>query len=68
MAFVFSVWYIIAILLVAGITACFVVFFKMDKKDRVLIDEFIKAQQPVEENKAEEAKEAVSTEESKSNE
>lgn len=63
MAFVFSVWHIIAVLLVAGIAACFVVFFKMDKKDRVLIDEFIKAQQPAEEAPAQET-----AEEPKSNE
>lgn len=49
MSFVFSFWYIVMILLVAGIAACLVVFFKMDKKDRVLIDEFIKeAQKPAE--------------------
>ncbi|MBQ9795679.1 MAG: hypothetical protein IJW36_01780 [Clostridia bacterium] len=64
MAFVFSFWYIIAILLVAGIAACLVVFFKMDKKDTILIDEFIKSQQPAEETKAEE----TVVEENKANE
>ncbi len=49
MAFVFSFWYIVMALLVAGITACMIVFVKMDQKDRVLIEEFIKAQQPAEE-------------------
>jgi len=42
MEFVFSVWYFIAIALVAGIVACLVVFIKMDKKDKALIDKFIK--------------------------
>lgn len=54
MSFVFSIWYIVAAVLVAGIVACFVVFLKMDKKDRILIDEFIKAQQPAEEVQPEE--------------
>ncbi len=41
MVFVFSLWFAIAIpLLIAGIVACAVVFFKMDKKDRQLIAEF----------------------------
>jgi uncharacterized membrane-anchored protein YhcB (DUF1043 family) len=42
MAFVFSVWYFVMIALVAGIVASLVVFFKMDQKDRVMIDEFVK--------------------------
>ena len=42
MAFVFSVWYFVMIALVAGIVASLLVFFKMDKKDRVMIDEFVK--------------------------
>lgn len=54
MSFVFSIWYIVAAVLVVGIIACFITFFKMDKKDRNLIDEFIKAQQPAEEVSAEE--------------
>lgn len=68
MAFVFSFWYIIMIVLVAGIAACLVVFFQMDKKDRVLIEEFVKASEvkPQEEIKQEEAKEIK--EETKSNE
>ena len=45
MEFVFSVWYIVAAVLVVGIIACLVVFFKMDKEDRVLVDEFIKTNQ-----------------------
>ncbi|MBO5954502.1 MAG: hypothetical protein J6Q13_00860 [Clostridia bacterium] len=49
MAFVFSFWYIIALILVAGIVASVVVFLKMDKKDKVLIEEFIKQNQPAEE-------------------
>ena len=64
MEFVFTAWYFVMIALVAGIAACLVVFFKMDKKDRAMIEEFVKeaqeqAQQEqqvepaVEENKAE---------------
>ena len=63
MAFVFSFWYIVMALLVAGITACMIVFVKMDQKDRVLIEEFIKAQQPVEEKvEVVEAQEVVANE------
>lgn len=65
MAVVFSFWYIIAILLVAGIVAAMVVFFKMDKKDKILIDEFIKSQQPAEEVKTEEASKPAKEENSK---
>ena len=49
MAFVFSFWYIVALILVAGIIASIVVFLKMDKKDKVLIEEFIKQNQLAEE-------------------
>ena len=42
MEFVFSFWYIVAIVLVLGIVACLVLFFMMDKKDKVLIDNFVK--------------------------
>ena len=45
MAFVFTAWYFVLIALVAGIAACLVVFFKMDKKDRVMIEEFVKEAQ-----------------------
>lgn len=66
MSFVFTFWYFVIIALVAAIAACLLIFFKMDKKDRVMIDEFIKNSQvqneaqpvaeenkEVEENKAE---------------
>ena len=42
MTFVFTFWYFVMILLVGGVAASLVVFFKMDKKDKVLIEEFIK--------------------------
>ena len=45
MTFVFTFWYFVMILLVGGIVASLLVFFKMDKKDKVLIDEFIKEAQ-----------------------
>jgi len=64
MAFVYTFWYIVMILLVAGIVACLTVFFKMDKKDKVLIDEFIKqSAQPNDANA--EKQEIKSAEESK---
>ena len=63
MSFVFSFWYIVMLLLVAGIVACLVVFFKMDKKDKVLIENFIK-----ESTEEQPTAEEVKPEESKSNE
>lgn len=69
MEFVFSFWYIIMILLVLGIVACLVVFFMMDKKDRVLIDNFIKEStansQPENETTADKVEETAQTEEVK---
>lgn len=69
MEFVFSFWYIIMILLVLGIVACLVVFFMMDKKDRVLIDNFIKEStvnsQPANETTADKVEETAQTEEVK---
>ncbi len=44
MTFVFTFWYFVIFALVAGIVACLVVFFKMDKKDRELIKEFVNEQ------------------------
>ena len=44
MTFVFSVWFIIAAILLVGVVACMVVFFKMDKKDRQILDKFVKEQ------------------------
>ena len=44
MTFVFSVWFIVAAILLVGAVACIVVFFKMDKKDRQLLDKFVKEQ------------------------
>ena len=45
MAFVFSPWYFVMIALVVGIVACLAVFFKMDKKDKEIIQEFIEKSQ-----------------------
>ena len=45
MEFVFSAWYFVIIALVIGIVVCVFLFVKMDKKDRVLIDQFIKETQ-----------------------
>lgn len=42
MTFVFSIWYFVIIALVAGAIACLVVFLKMDKKDKILIEQFVK--------------------------
>lgn len=63
MSFVFSVWYIviaICLLLAAG---CVVAFVMMDKKDRVMLDEFVasaqkEAEQPTKEEKSEVKSEA----------
>lgn len=44
MIFVFSVWLIVALILAMGVAACLIVFFKMDKKDSVLIKEFVESQ------------------------
>ena len=41
MTFVFSFWYIVMAVLVLGIAACVVGFILMDKKDRVIIKEFV---------------------------
>ena len=38
---VFSVWYIVLALLIVAIAGLFFAFIKMDKKDRILIDEFV---------------------------
>lgn len=64
MAFVWSSWYIVMILLVAGIAACLTVFFFMDKKDKVLLDNFVKdaSQEQAEQEKTEVADESSSNE------
>ena len=49
MTFVFSAWYFVMIALVAGIAACLAVFFVMDKKDKRMIEQFIKDSQSQEE-------------------
>ena len=48
MAFVFSFWYIVMAMLAVGVVACIMVFFNMDKKDKEIIDNFVKesANQP----------------------
>ena len=42
MTFVFSPWYFVLILLVAAIVASIIVFIRMDKTDRKIIDKFVK--------------------------
>ena len=65
MAFVFSLWYIVALVLVLGIAASLYVYFRMDKQDKILINNFVKEAQeqsaPAEE-KAEEKVEVQETE------
>ena len=69
MAFVWSSWYIVMILLVAGIAACLTVFFLMDKKDKILINKFIEEASAPQEKVAENVEEKVEhVEEEKSNE
>ncbi|MBE5741077.1 MAG: hypothetical protein E7351_00895 [Clostridiales bacterium] len=61
MTFVFTPWYFVMALLLAGIVACIVVFIKMDKKDRELIGQFVKESQ--EAPKASEVKDEPKVEE-----
>ena len=44
MEFVFSSWIIVALVLIVCIITCLVVFFKMNKTDVKLTDEFVKKQ------------------------
>lgn len=44
MEFVFSSWLIVALALVCCIAVCLIVFFKMNKTDAKLTDEFVKKQ------------------------
>lgn len=50
MTFVFSIWYIVALVLAAAVAACLIIFFKMDKKDSVIIKEFVDSQTQEESN------------------
>ncbi len=50
MYFVYSSWYIVLALLLVAIIALIVTFIMMDKKDRVLIEEFVKNSAVVEED------------------
>lgn len=61
MVFVFSFWYIVIAICVAAIVACVVFLFKMDKKDRVLINQFVES---ANESSTETAKEEVKVDES----
>jgi len=45
MTFVYSNWYIVMAVLIVAIVALIVTFILMDKKDRVLINEFVKSMQ-----------------------
>ena len=58
MAFVFSAWYFVVAALIAGIVACLMIFFRMDKKDEVMINSFIQENQAQEEPKVEEVPQA----------
>ena len=42
MTFVFTSWYFVMLMLLAGIIACVVVCVMMDKKDRQIIKNFVK--------------------------
>lgn len=42
MAFVWSFWYIVVAVLAIGIIACIVCFVMMDKKDKLIISDFVK--------------------------
>ncbi len=42
MTFVWTPWYIVMALCVVGIVVSLVFFFRMDKKDRIIIDKFLK--------------------------
>ena len=66
MAFVYSNWYIVMALLLVAIVALITVFVLMDKKDRVLIKNFVDEMQKNAEPKKEET--AVEISEEKSNE
>ena len=66
MKFVYSNWYIVMALLVVAIIALVVVFIKMDKKDRVIIKEFVDSMQNgAAETKEEPAKVEANTESNK---
>ena len=54
MELVFTTWYFVMIALVAGVAACLIIFFKMDKQDGVLIDKFVKDSQAGQEEPAKE--------------
>lgn len=62
MAFVFSAWYFVILAVIAGIVACLLVFFKMDKKDREMIEKFIQDNQPKEEPAVESVQQAEASE------
>ena len=59
MEFVFSAWYFVMIALVVGIAVCVTLFVLMDKKDKVLIKEFIESAQS--NNESEPVKETENT-------
>jgi len=66
MTFVYSNWYIVMALLVVAIVALVVIFIKMDKKDRTLINDFVKSmQQEANESVNSESAQPQSTEEVK---
>ncbi len=61
MFFVFSSWYIVLAILLVAVIVMAVVFFKMDKTDRTLIQEFVaqNAQNSDKENEPSEIKQEI---------
>lgn len=62
MEFVFTPWYFVMIALVVGIALSIFFFIKMDRKDRVLIEKFIKESQSESEVNAEDNSPVVNNE------
>ena len=65
MAFVYSNWYIVMAVLVVAIVALVFLFVKMDKKDRVLIKNFVDEMQKNAEPVKEETGSVANTENAK---
>ncbi len=69
MFFVYTSWYIGLAILIIAVIVMAIIFFKMDKKDRILIDEFIKENQEAvaPNDKNEELKDETTTDETNQN-
>ena len=61
MEFVFSPWYFVMIALVVGIAVSVFFFIKMDKKDKVLIENFVKEAQTTTETEVDDNKQVSET-------